>query len=221
MNMQTAVCRELQIIFFLFVKCRMPPCMNIVIGAALPTLVYLASVLSVEGAQRAASKTTRIHARYTREYVETVGVLLAQTVSTAAMSIVLSDGDARMWSVLVGMCIVDTVEYWCHRAMHRTPWAYKHMHHTHHSIAPQPFCALLNSSAEALFTGMWIAAGFLLLQIPWQSFVIVTSLGSAKTVWDHSHFSQQHALHHARPNVNFEQPFFTVWDRVMGTFAHG
>ena len=194
--------------------------MNMFLGAALPTFVYVGSVFLVEGVQRAGSKPTRINVRYSQEYAETFGVLIAQTISTAAMSMVLSEDGARAWSILIGMCIVDTVEYWCHRFMHCVPYAYKHMHSTHHSIAPQPLCALLNSSGEALFTGTWVAAGFFVLQIPWQSFVIVMSLASAKTVWDHSLFSKQHALHHARPNVNFEQPFFTFWDRAMGTFAY-
>ena len=193
--------------------------LNILVGAVLPTLVYVGSVGIVEGAQRLASKTTRISKRHSNEYAATAGVLAAQTLSSAAMYYLLPTDGGGLWTVLAGMCIVDTVEYWCHRLMHRIPWAYKHMHSTHHSVAPQPLCALLNSSNEAIFTGGWVAAGFLFLQLPWESFVIVMSLASAKTVWDHSSFSCQHALHHARPTVNFEQPFFSFWDRAMGTFS--
>ena len=65
-----------------------------------------------------------------------------------------------------------------------------------------------------------IGATFFLSGIPWETFMVVTSLASVKTVWDHSQNSVYHVLHHTYPMCNFEQPFFHFWDRLGGTLMH-
>mmetsp|Transcript_37598 Transcript_37598/g.112701 ORF Transcript_37598/g.112701 Transcript_37598/m.112701 type:complete len:139 (+) Transcript_37598:403-819(+) len=124
-----------------------------------------------------------------------------------------------MLQVLQGMFLLDTVEYFCHRAMHMNRRLYGIAHATHHSMPMSAELALYNAAAEAGCTGFLIFLTFALTDVGFASFIIVTTLADVKTVWDHSRYSTHHLKHHVQPDCNYEQPFFDVWDRVLGTKA--
>ena len=64
---------------------------------------------------------------------------------------------------------------------------------------------------------MIVLMAFYLCNISWTSMIVTTTLAAVKTAYDHSVYNTHHRLHHVDPRCNFEQPFFDVWDRCMGT----
>jgi len=115
--------------------------------------------------------------------------------------------------------VLDTVEYWVHRALHANKWLYRMTHQTHHMPPSCAALSLYNSTAEVVPFSTCIMTAFYLSGINWIDFIIVTSLANLKTAWDHASTRKghHHELHHSKPCYNFEQPFWDIWDRAMGT----
>lgn len=135
--------------------------------------------------------------------------------------------DFRFWFVLIGIWWVDTIEYFTHLIMHRVPFLYKNFHKEHHKvIIPYSYGALYNSDFEAIVTSSMMMYGFYLMKISFPEFIVVTTLANIATVLDHSEefaklgFKNNfHKLHHSKyQNHNFQQPFFTYYDRLFGTY---
>ncbi|KAJ4473774.1 fatty acid hydroxylase superfamily-domain-containing protein [Lentinula aciculospora] len=137
--------------------------------------------------------------------------------------------------LLFAMFIIDTWQYFLHRAMHVNKWLYKRFHSWHHRLyVPYAFGALYNHPVEGFLldtlgaviaesvTGMNTRQALLL-------FVIST----LKTVDDHcgyklpfdllqmvtSNNADYHDIHHQVIGIksNFSQPFFIHWDFILGT----
>ncbi|KAF9078058.1 sphingosine hydroxylase [Rhodocollybia butyracea] len=133
------------------------------------------------------------------------------------------------------MFIIDTWQYFLHRAMHVNKWLYRHFHSWHHRLyVPYAYGALYNHPVEGFLldslgaiiaestTGMNSRQALLL-------FVIST----LKTVDDHcgyrlpfdplqvvtSNNADYHDIHHQVVGIksNFSQPFFIHWDAILGT----
>ncbi|RKO96042.1 hypothetical protein CXG81DRAFT_5920, partial [Caulochytrium protostelioides] len=147
--------------------------------------------------------------------------------------------------LFAGMLIMDTYQYWMHRLMHTHRGLYRRFHSVHHELtAPFAYGALYNHVVEGVVMDM-AGAGIpkLLLRMhPWTSAIFYT-LASLKTVDDHcgyalvsadsplwwrccwplqalfSNNAAYHDVHHwgKGRQYNFAQPFFTFWDRAMGT----
>jgi len=132
------------------------------------------------------------------------------------------------WSVthiMLGIIVIDTLEYWIHRVYHAIPALYS-LHKTHHAmIIPWSFGALYNSWGEAVLTGGIITNVFVLLGFSVEEYCYVLCLANVATVMDHVQFfdslkNRHHRLHHElHPNRNFQQPFFTFWDDLFHTRA--
>eukprot|EP00929_Paragymnodinium_shiwhaense_P008649 TRINITY_DN112607_c0_g1_i1.p1 TRINITY_DN112607_c0_g1~~TRINITY_DN112607_c0_g1_i1.p1 ORF type:complete len:239 (-),score=32.93 TRINITY_DN112607_c0_g1_i1:539-1192(-) len=152
---------------------------------------------------------------------EVVDSLIAQFPANVLLSLVYPSGDWSLPKVFFGMLVLDTIEYWVHRALHANKWLYVRSHQTHHVPQHSAALSLYNSTTEAVPFAICIMFGFYLSGIAWMDFIIVTSLGNLKTAWDHASMRKghHHELHHSRPSCNFEKPFFDIWDRVMGTKA--
>ena len=135
----------------------------------------------------------------------------------------------------IGLIIVDTWQYFLHRAMHMNKFLYNTLHSRHHRLyVPYAFGALYNHPIEGfmldtLGTGLaYLATGQTVRQGMW----FFTSL-TFKTVDDHcgyafpwdpwQHLSANnaayHDIHHQSWGIktNFSQPCFAFWDRVLGT----
>ncbi|EON62240.1 hypothetical protein W97_01461 [Coniosporium apollinis CBS 100218] len=140
---------------------------------------------------------------------------------------------------LLGVLIVDTWQYFWHRAMHMNKWMYTAFHSRHHRLyVPYAYGALYNHPIEGflldtLGTGLaYLAAGMTVRQSMW-----FFTLSTIKTVDDHcgyalpfdplqlitSNNAGYHDIHHQSWGIktNFSQPFFTFWDRALGTMWTG
>ncbi|KKZ67434.1 C4-hydroxylase [[Emmonsia] crescens] len=131
--------------------------------------------------------------------------------------------------------IMDTWQYFWHRAMHLNKWLYTTLHSRHHRLyVPYAFGALYNHPFEGflldtaggcvafLFTGMSTRQG-----------IWFFTCSTIKTVDDHcgyafpfdplqhvtSNNAAYHDIHHQSWGIktNFSQPFFTFWDRLLNT----
>jgi sphinganine C4-monooxygenase len=139
----------------------------------------------------------------------------------------------------VAMFIVDTWQYFLHRAMHMNKWLYTTLHSRHHRLyVPYAFGALYNHPIEGfildtLGTGIaYLITGMTIRQGMW-----FFTCSTIKTVDDHcgyafpwdplqritSNNAAYHDVHHQSWGIktNFSQPFFTFWDRLLGTVWTG
>lgn len=140
---------------------------------------------------------------------------------------------------LLGILIVDTWQYWLHRTMHNNKWLYATFHSRHHRLyVPYAYGALYNHPFEGflldtLGTGLaYLVAGMTCRQSMW-----FFTCSTIKTVDDHcgyalpfdplqlitSNNAAYHDIHHQSWGIktNFSQPFFTFWDRLLGTVWKG
>eukprot|EP00929_Paragymnodinium_shiwhaense_P003896 TRINITY_DN10460_c0_g1_i1.p1 TRINITY_DN10460_c0_g1~~TRINITY_DN10460_c0_g1_i1.p1 ORF type:complete len:274 (+),score=68.71 TRINITY_DN10460_c0_g1_i1:85-906(+) len=152
---------------------------------------------------------------------DVITALIGQFPGNVLLSLLYPGGEWSLLKVFFGMLVLDTVEYWVHRLLHANKWLYRLTHQTHHM---PPSCAVLslyNAAAEVIPFSTCITTAFYLSGVTWMDFIIVTSLANLKTAWDHASTRKghHHELHHSKPCYNFEQPFFDVWDRLMGTRA--
>ncbi|WRT67251.1 uncharacterized protein IL334_004218 [Kwoniella shivajii] len=131
--------------------------------------------------------------------------------------------------------VTDTWQYFMHRAMHNNRFLYRHFHSHHHRLyVPYAFGALYNHPVEGFFLdslGSAVAekAAFMTLRQATLLFVI----SSIKTADDHCGYklwwdpcqllfannADYHDIHHQAYGIksNFSQPYFTNWDRILGT----
>jgi len=135
----------------------------------------------------------------------------------------------------IAICIVDTWQYFLHRAMHQSKYLYTTFHSRHHRLyVPYAYGALYNHPFEGflldtLGAGLaYLATGMSVRQSMW-----FYTCSTIKTVDDHCGYSfpwdplqrvtsnnaGYHDVHHQSWGIktNFSQPFFTFWDRVLGT----
>lgn len=140
---------------------------------------------------------------------------------------------------LAGVFILDTWQYFLHRAMHMNKWLYTTFHSRHHRLyVPYAFGALYNHPFEGFLldtigAGLaWKVTGMTLRQGMW----FYTGC-TIKTVDDHCGYSLPwdplqyifpnnagyHDIHHQSWGIktNFSQPFFTFWDHLLGTIWTG
>lgn len=131
--------------------------------------------------------------------------------------------------------VVDTWQYFLHRAMHMNKFLYTTFHSRHHRLyVPYAYGALYNHPFEGflldtLGTGIaYLAAGMTVRQSMW-----FFTMSTIKTVDDHcgyafpwdplqhltSNNAGYHDVHHQSWGIktNFSQPFFTFWDGLLGT----
>ena len=136
---------------------------------------------------------------------------------------------------LVAIVWVDTWQYILHRGMHMNKFLYTWLHSRHHRLyVPYAYGALYNHPIEGfaldilgtglayLATGMSTRQGMVLFAgstfktvddhcgyaLPWDPFQHISSNNAA-----------YHDIHHQSWGIktNFSQPFFTFWDRFLGT----
>ncbi|KAH8699177.1 putative sphinganine hydroxylase Sur2 [Talaromyces proteolyticus] len=135
--------------------------------------------------------------------------------------------------------ILDTWQYFWHRAMHLNRWLYVNFHSRHHRLyVPYAFGALYNHPVEGfLLDTAGTGVAFLLTQMTHRQAMWFFTFSTIKTVDDHCgyHFpwdplqlitsnnAAYHDIHHQSWGIktNFSQPFFIFWDRFMGTRWQG
>ncbi|XP_061355435.1 sphinganine C4-monooxygenase 1 [Gastrolobium bilobum] len=137
---------------------------------------------------------------------------------------------------VTAMLVMDTYQYFLHRYMHHNKFLYKHLHSQHHRlIAPYSFGALYNHPVEGLLQDtVGGALSFLISGMSPRTSIFFFSFATIKTVDDHcglwlpgnllqilfKNNSAYHDVHHQLygNKYNFSQPFFVMWDRILGTY---
>lgn len=133
------------------------------------------------------------------------------------------------------VCVVDTWQYFLHRAMHMNKWLYVKFHSRHHRLyVPYAYGALYNHPFEGfLLDTLGSGIAYLLSGMTVRQSMCFYTAATIKTVDDHcgyafpwdplqhltSNNAGYHDVHHQSWGIktNFSQPFFTFWDRLLGT----
>ncbi|KAI8983571.1 fatty acid hydroxylase superfamily-domain-containing protein [Pilobolus umbonatus] len=136
---------------------------------------------------------------------------------------------------LVAMLVMDAHQYFLHRLFHMNKFLYKHIHSHHHRLyVPYAFGALYNHPIEGfLFDSVGASLAFELSGMSSRSAMLFFTFSTIKTVDDHCGYAlpwdplqflfgnnvQYHDIHHQQFGIkkNFSQPFFTFWDKLLGT----
>ncbi|KAH8894936.1 hypothetical protein GQ53DRAFT_642196 [Thozetella sp. PMI_491] len=152
---------------------------------------------------------------------------------------------AIYWVIVPGLqlwiaaCALDTWQYFVHRAMHVNKWMYTKWHARHHRLyVPYAYGALYNHPVEGfvmdtLSAGIAYKVSFMSPRMGMLFYVISTM----KTVDDHCGYAlpwdplqhitgnnaAYHDIHHQSWGIktNFSQPYFIIWDKVLGTMWKG
>ncbi|KAF2736324.1 sphinganine hydroxylase-like protein Sur2 [Polyplosphaeria fusca] len=139
----------------------------------------------------------------------------------------------------LGFAIIDTWEYFLHRAMHMNKWLYVTFHSRHHRLyVPYAYGALYNHPIEGfVLDTLGSGLAYLLTGMTARQSMFLFGISSCKTVDDHSGYAlpfdplhwvssnnaTYHDIHHQSWGIksNFAQPFFTFWDSYLGTTWKG
>ncbi|KAK1751811.1 sphingolipid C4-hydroxylase [Echria macrotheca] len=134
--------------------------------------------------------------------------------------------------------VLDAWQYFWHRAMHVNKWMYQ-FHARHHRLyVPYAYGALYNHPVEGFILDTLGPAISYKVSFMTPRMGMVYFVGSMiKTVDDHcgyalpwdplqhltSNNAAYHDIHHQSWGIktNFSQPFFTIWDRLLGTMWKG
>jgi sphinganine C4-monooxygenase len=135
----------------------------------------------------------------------------------------------------VAIVMLDTWQYFLHRLMHMNKWMYTTFHSRHHRLyVPYAYGALYNHPVEGFLLDTLGAGGaYLLTGMTPRQGVSFFCISTIKTVDDHCGYqlpwdplqfisgnnAAYHDIHHQTWGIktNFSQPFFTFWDRLLGT----
>ncbi|OMO79034.1 Fatty acid hydroxylase [Corchorus capsularis] len=137
---------------------------------------------------------------------------------------------------ITAMLVMDTWQYFFHRYMHHNKFLYRHLHSQHHRlVVPYAFGALYNHPLEGLLMDtIGGALSFLVSGMSPRTSIFFFSFATIKTVDDHCGLllpgnlfhiffrnnAAYHDVHHQLygSKYNFSQPFFVMWDRILGTY---
>ncbi|KAF9070222.1 sphingosine hydroxylase [Rhodocollybia butyracea] len=134
----------------------------------------------------------------------------------------------------LGMFVMDTWQYFLHRAFHSNKFLYKHVHSMHHRLfAPWAYGAWYNHPLEGLLDSMGAVLSGAVAGLSNRQTILFFSISACKAVDDHSGYNLPwdpfkilsantpdfHDIHHQVNGMkfNFSQPFFIHWDIVLGT----
>uniref|UniRef100_A0A8C5KDA7 Cholesterol 25-hydroxylase n=1 Tax=Jaculus jaculus TaxID=51337 RepID=A0A8C5KDA7_JACJA len=136
--------------------------------------------------------------------------------------------------VVLGLLLFDAEVFAWHVLHHRVPWLYRSFHKVHHQNAAAFALATQYMSAWELFSlGFFDLANVTLLGCHPLTVLVFHLVNIWLSVESHSGYDfpwsthrlvpfgwyggvVHHDLHHSRPNCNFA-PYFTHWDKMMGT----
>ena len=139
----------------------------------------------------------------------------------------------------VGIIVVDTWQYFLHRAMHMNKYLYTTFHSRHHRLyVPYAYGALYNHPFEGfLLDTLGASIAYKIAGMNTRQGMCFFTGSTLKTVDDHcgyalpwdplqhltSNNAGYHDVHHQSWGIktNFSQPFFTFWDRLLGTVWTG
>ncbi|KAI9511403.1 sphingosine hydroxylase [Russula earlei] len=137
--------------------------------------------------------------------------------------------------LFVAMIVLDSWQYFLHRAMHLNEFLYKELHSIHHRLyVPYAYGTLYNHPIEGfILDSMGAMISESSAQLSPRQAMLFFLLTTCKAVDDHcgyrfpldpfQHFSgataEYHDIHHSPSGIkfNFAQPWFVHWDVILGT----
>lgn len=137
---------------------------------------------------------------------------------------------------VVAMLTLDTYQYFTHRYMHHNKFLYRNFHSYHHRlVVPYAFGALYSHQVDGfLFDTMGGTLSALISSMSPRTATYFFCFSMIKTIDDHcgimipgnplhimfwnntAFHDVHHQLHGSK--YNFSQPFFVMWDKIMGTY---
>ncbi|KAI0011768.1 fatty acid hydroxylase superfamily-domain-containing protein [Xylariaceae sp. FL0662B] len=139
----------------------------------------------------------------------------------------------------LAVTILDSWQYFLHRAMHMNKRLYATFHSRHHRLyVPYAYGALYNHPFEGfLLDTAGAGLSYMIAGLTPRQGMIFFVMSTIKTVDDHcgyalpwdplqritSNNAAYHDIHHQSWGIktNFSQPFFTFWDKLLGTMWKG
>ncbi|KAL9227632.1 hypothetical protein vseg_003300 [Gypsophila vaccaria] len=135
---------------------------------------------------------------------------------------------------IVAMVVLDTCQYFVHRYLHHNKFLYQNVHSVHHKLfVPYAYGAFYNHPVEGLLDiiggalAHWISGMTPRTSMVFFSFTTIKAMDDHSGVWLpgnilHVFFSNNSAYHDIHHQLygnkyNFSQPFFVMWDTIMGT----
>ncbi|KAF8513419.1 sphingosine hydroxylase [Hysterangium stoloniferum] len=140
-----------------------------------------------------------------------------------------------IFQFLLAIFIIDTWQYFLHRAFHMNKTLYKHIHSVHHRLyVPYAFGALYNHPLEGfLFDTLGAALAQAVTFMSIRQACLLFAVSTLKTVDDHCGYAlpwdplqalfgnnaDYHDIHHQAIGIksNFSQPYFIHWDVLLKT----
>ncbi|OCF71759.1 C4-hydroxylase [Kwoniella mangroviensis CBS 8886] len=131
--------------------------------------------------------------------------------------------------------VTDTWQYFWHRAMHNNRFLYRHFHSHHHRLYVSfAFGALYNHPVEGfILDSLGSAVAEKMAFMTMRQATLLFTISSIKTADDHCGYklwwdpcqllfannADYHDIHHQAYGIksNFSQPYFTNWDKILGT----
>lgn len=168
--------------------------------------------------------------------VVAIGLFTVTGSGNSTQKVVQPSVPKQLGQFLVAMLVMDTWQYFVHRYMHHNKFLYRHIHSQHHKlVVPYAFGALYNHPLEGLLLDtVGGAISFLVSGMTPRTSVFFFSFATIKTVDDHcglrlpgnpfhmffQNNTAYHDIHHQLygTKYNFSQPFFVVWDKILGTY---
>ncbi|OMO79028.1 Fatty acid hydroxylase [Corchorus capsularis] len=185
------------------------------------------------------SKSTAIKGTLLQQFLQAAVALLLFVVTGPSEAKPSTEEQSSSFMVLVkqiiiAMLVIDTYQYFVHRLLHHNKFLYRRLHSIHHRlVVPYAFGALYSHPFEAfLFDTVGGSLSFLISGMSPRTAIYFFSLATIKTVDDHCGIilpgnpfhilfrnnTAYHDLHHHHGGkYNFSQPFFIMWDKIMGT----
>ena len=139
--------------------------------------------------------------------------------------------------IVVGVVLLDLVDYWRHRIHHHFPpfWRLHQVHHLDESVDSST--GLLNHPFEVFSSLLLVAPAMVLLGVAPIALAVRVLIGMSLIVFHHSNFAlprwldhalslvtptpRTHRVHHARHAPLTDSNYgtcFTWWDRMFGTW---
>ena len=126
-----------------------------------------------------------------------------------------------LYNIAYGIFLIDTMEYFFHYFLHKSRFLYN-FHNVHHKPVPiAPETSFTNHDTEIALTSPIILFVYVFSGLSFIEYIIVTALSFSATVSDHTITSRRkfhYIHHHVDKNKNLQQPFFTFWDHIFGTY---
>jgi sterol desaturase/sphingolipid hydroxylase (fatty acid hydroxylase superfamily) len=140
----------------------------------------------------------------------------------------------NVFNIIIFLLIGDTVSYWVHRVIHRTPTMKKllHLHHHIESIYLIPLDSFNETLAETiLYQSLIFIIPLMFIHLSFAEFMVASFIIFVHQLYTHSDTScrfpiplfissKYHKLHHTVGNGNYSL-FFPIWDNFMGTRIRG